>query len=367
MILITNIALGALWWLLAAEIAAALAGWQGLVIGGRRWLVLSAPLLGGLSWLLTGNTSTDWLAWGISAPPGLLLFALLALLRQRERRPETILAPGERHGRRIVELAIPIEGGPMPALLVEPAGGCSRAVLIVHGAGNHKMFYAWPLLHGLSDAGFAACAIDVDGHGDNPRVLDLPHVLDNVAAGVDWLRERYASVAVLGISQGGCIGARAVAEGVAADALILLEAPITVEVTKAVIRREMLTLALPATWALHRDVGTLGIVQGWRTKPTRARIGTVELIRRLDLLDSVARISCPLLLCYGGSDAVVPRSQAHAVAAAAPPGTTFALVPRATHLSLSIDGRVIRLVRDWLHAALEPTTERAQPPVLFDE
>jgi alpha-beta hydrolase superfamily lysophospholipase len=345
-----------LWWLLLAEVAASLARWHGLVILGRRWLASTIGAFAGLSWLLwQSSVSVGVPAGTIAALLGLLLFGLLALWRQRDRRPATVLAPGERNGRRIAEAAIPIAGGPMPALLVEPVGGSTAAVLVVHGAGNHKTFYAWPLLHGLADAGFAVCAIDVDGHGDNPRVLDLPDVLDNIAVGVAWLRERYANVAVLGISQGGCLAARAVASGVAVDALIILEAPVTVEVTKAVIRREMRTLALPATWALHRDVGTLGLARGWRTRPTRARIGTVELIRRLDLLDSIVRIRCPLLLCYGGSDAVVPPAQAHAVAAAAPPGTTFVLVPRATHLSLSIDGRVIRLARDWLRRNLAQT------------
>jgi alpha-beta hydrolase superfamily lysophospholipase len=344
-----------LWWLLAAELTAALAGWQGLALLGRRWIALSALGLVALSWPLLRLPSPGWLALGLAALPGLLLFALLALWRNQRLRPETILAPGERGGRRIREFAIPLEGGPMPALVVEPLEGSSAAVLIVHGAGNHKTFYAWPLLHGLADAGFAACAIDVDGHGDNPRFLDFPGSLENVTAGVAWLREHYARVAVLGISQGGCLAARAVADGLAVDALLILEAPISIHVTKAVIRREARTLALPAAWALHRDVGTIGIVKGWRTRPTRARIGTVDLIRRLDLLGSVARIDCPLLLCYAANDAVVPLPQARAVAAAAPEGTTFVIVPRATHLSLSIDRRVVRLVSTWLRQALSGT------------
>lgn len=338
-----------LWWLLVAEVAASLAHWQGLTILGRRGLGLSALVLGGLSWLLFMERSPlDWSAFGLTAPIGLVLFALIAAWQQRQRRPDTILAPGEREGRRISEVGIPIADGPMPAIVVEPAGGSATGVLIVHGAGNHKTFYAWPLLHDLANAGFAACAIDVDGHGDNPRPLAFPETLENVTAGVAWLRERYSQVVVLGISQGGCLAARSVADGLAVDALVLLEAPISINVTKAVIRREARTLALPAAWALHRDVGTIGIVQGWRTKPTRARIGTVDLIARLSLLESIARVRCPLLLCYAANDAVVPKEQAHAVAAATPEGATFVLVPRATHLSLSIDRRVTRLISNWL-------------------
>lgn len=344
-----TILLSILWWLLAAEVGASLARWQGLTIFGWHWLGLSAIGLGAVSWLLViEQTALSWPVFVLAAPIGLIVFAVVAVWRQRQRRPETILAPGERDGRRVSEVSIPIADGPMPALVVEPAIGSSTGVLIVHGAGNHKTFYAWPLLHGLADAGFAACAIDVDGHGDNPRPLAFPETLENVTAGVAWLRERYSRVVVLGISQGGCLAARAVADGLDIDALVILEAPISINVTKAVIRREARTLALPAAWALHRDVGTIGIVRGWRTNPTRARIGTVDLIARLDLLASIARVRCPLLLCYAGSDAVVPKAQAHAVAAAAPQGSTFVLVPRATHLSLSIDRRVVRLICDWL-------------------
>lgn len=344
-----TILLSILWWLLAAEVGASLARWQGLTIVGRRWLGLSAIGLGAVCWLLfVERAALSGLAFGLAAPSGLIVFTLIAVWRQRQRRPETILAPGERDGRRISEVKIPICDGPMPAIVVEPTGGSATGILIVHGAGNHKTFYAWPLLHGLADAGFAACAIDVDGHGDNPRPLAFPETLENITAGVSWLRERYSRVVVLGISQGGCLAARAVADGLDVDALVILEAPISINVTKAVIRREARTPALPAAWALHRDVGTIGIVRGWRTKPTRARIGTVDLIARLDLPASIGRVRCPLLLCYAGNDAVVPKAQAHAVAAAAPQGSTFVLVPRATHLSLSIDRRVVRLVCDWL-------------------
>jgi pimeloyl-ACP methyl ester carboxylesterase len=65
------------------------------------------------------------------------------------------------------------------------------------------------------------------------------------------------------------------------------------------------------------------------------------------------------LLCYGGRDAVVPIAQGHAVAAAAPPHTTLITVPRATHLSLSIDRRVIRMLTAWLDTTLEHTEGRS--------
>lgn len=338
--------------LLISEIVLSLARWHGLTILGPRGLPVSVPLLVAC---VVGLTQIPWTP-GATLGGGLLgigAFLVLAIVRQRTRLPHIALAAGERDGRRIADVAIPIDGGPMPGLLVEPRDGATTGVLIVHGAGDHRMFYAWPRVQVLADAGFAVCAIDVDGHGDNPRVLAFPDVLDDVHAAVAWLRARYDRVAVIGISQGGCIAARAVADGLAVDALVIMEAPITINVTRAVIRREARVLAHPATWALHSDVGTIGLIQGWRTPAQRTRIGTVDLIERLDIVGSVARIRCPLLLCYARADAVVPVEQAHTIAQAMPPHARFMLVPRATHLSLSIDRRVIRRIAAWLHQALD--------------
>lgn len=336
--------------LLAAEIGASKANWRGLSLLGRRRLPLTLALLMLTGWLLVRQiTGLAWWQVALGVPLGLMLFVGVAAWRHRKRTPNAIFVQGERDGRRIQHVAIPIENGPMPGILVEPSSSSTSALLIVHGAGDHKTFYAWPRLHEFAGAGFVVLAIDVDGHGENPRVLSVPDVLEDVRASVAWLRERYARVAVLGISQGGCIAARAVAEGVTVDALVIMEAPITVHVTQAVIRREARIVAHPAAWALHSDVGTLGLIQGWKTTPQRTRIGTVQLIEWLDIVGSVQRVTCPLLLCYAGSDAVVPREQAHTIAAAAPPHARFMLVPRATHLSLSIDRRVLRRIAAWLH------------------
>jgi pimeloyl-ACP methyl ester carboxylesterase len=340
---------------LVADVSMSFVGWRGLTIAGRRWLPLTLPLLGVALWaLFRADPSPPTL--GIGFLVGGIAFLALAIWRQRHATPATLFTPGTNGSRRVEALTIPLPNGELPAVLVAPRDGSRIGILVVHGAGDHKTHFTWPLLWTLADTGFAVCAIDVDGHGDNQRVLQFPDVLQNVTAGVAWLRERYNRVAVIGISQGGCISARAVADGLAVDALALLETPISVNVTKAVVRREARILAHPAAWALHREVGTIGLARHWRTPPTRTRIGTVDLIARLDALGSVARIKPPLLLCYGASDAVVPIEQGQRMAEAAPPGTTFVVVPGATHLSLSIDRRVARLVADWLRQTL--TTDR---------
>ncbi len=348
-----NLLLLALWIALALNLFFTLREWRGLMIAPRRWRWLNVALLGVASLLLALRLPLlRWyepIAGGIL---GIVLFVALAAWATRRQTWDHLFAPGERDGRRIREVAIPLNGGPMPALLIEPLHGSETGVLVVHGAGDHKRFYSWPRLYALADAGFAALAIDVDGHGDNPRPLDFHGVLENVAAGVTWLRERYHRVAVIGISQGGCIAARAVADGVDVDALVIMEAPISVHVTPAVRRREALIVAHPAAWRLQRDLGALALYRSWRTGGIRGNISYIDLIRQLDLVGSVARVRCPLLLCYAARDAVVPAEQARRVAAAAPLGTTFVLVPRATHLSLPIDRRVLHTIVGWLRTTL---------------
>lgn len=344
-------ALRAGWWLVLAEAAASALGWRGLSITGKRWPLALLPGAAAVRWRLAPvfGAASRWERIGVRVL-GLAAFAALAVWRQRTRTPATVLTMGERDGRRISAVEIAMDEGHLPGVLVEPIQQGDVGVLVLHGAGADKGYYSWPLLFGLAWAGFAACAIDVDGHGVNPRVLDLPGVLDDVVVGVRWLRERYRKVVVIGISQGGSIAARAVAEGVHVDALVLLEAPITIDVTRAVRRREMRTVALPAAWALHRDLGTLGMICGWYGTPVRTRIGTVDLIQRLDIVNSVRRIRSPLLLCYARNDAVVPIAQARIIAAAAPPGTPLVIVPAATHLSLPIDRRTIKYVTRWLRS-----------------
>lgn len=342
--------LRASWWLLLGEVVVSALGWRGLSVVGKRWSVALLPLGALGRWRLApAFAAATTLERAAARVVGIAAFVGLAVWRQRTRTPATVLTIGERDGRRISAVEIAMDEGHLPGLLVERLHGNSElGVLVLHGAGADKGYYSWPLLFGLARVGFAACAVDVDGHGANPRVLDFPHVLDDVAVGVRWLRERYGKVAVIGISQGGCIAARAVADGVALDALVLLASPITIDVTKAVRRREMRTVVLPAAWALHRDLGTLGMICGWYGTPVRTRVGTVDLIQRLDIVNSVRRITSPLLLCYGRNDAVVPIAQARTVAAAAPFGTPLVIVPAATHLSLPIDRRTTKHITRWL-------------------
>ena len=334
---------------LACDAVAGLAGLRGL-----RWTSLRPA--GVLSVGLVALLGSMVLALEADAAPvvalGLLLalplHAALALIRQRTLLPAAWTGEGIGEHHRATPVEIVLGDHTVPALLYQPHGPAAGAIALLHGAGAHKSFYSWPLVEALVHAGFAVCAIDLDGHGDNRRVLDFPSVLENVGATAAWLQERWRWTAIVGVSLGGCVAARAVAEGVVVDALAILESPATLAVTRQVVRHEGWTLFRAATWRLHRYAGTLPLIQEWKTEPTRTRIGTADLIRVLDLPASLARISCPLWLCYGGSDLVVPMPEVHKIRAVAPSGTPLVLVPRATHLSLPLEPRALRQLVEWL-------------------
>ena len=336
---------------LGLDATAGLAGLRGLRwthLPARGALVVALVLLGAAT-ITAGMRSIPAVALGLLLAP--LLHFALAFTRQRNLAPLDWSQAGvrERHCIRAVE--IPLSDGAMPTLIFEPHAHAAGAIAVLHGAGAHKSFYSWPLVEALVQGGFAVCAVDIDGHGDNQRVLDFPSVLEDAEAVVAWLRPQWGWTAVVGISQGGCIAARAVAEGLNVDALAILESPATIDLTPRMIRNEHWTILRGATWRLHRYGGSLPLVRAWATRPTRTRIGTADLIRALDLPASLARVRCPLWLCYGGSDLIVPPVEARKLHAAAPQGTPLVLIPRATHLSLPLDPRAHRQLVAWLQGA----------------
>lgn len=99
----------------------------------------------------------------------------------------------------IRRLFIEGDGFHVPAAVIEPANPAG-AVVIVHGYGGSKeeqLGLAWR----AAETGFAACAIDLRGHGEHMLPLDL-HLQDDLEAAISYCR-RYGKVTVIGHSMGG--------------------------------------------------------------------------------------------------------------------------------------------------------------------
>ena len=307
-----------------------------------RW---KRPLLGGV--LALGLFKGRERRWWLGATLGVAAQLGVAALRRRQFSPQHFFAPGEQPAYQVeaVALARPDDQPPLPVVLWTPPAA-QRVVLLVHGAGAHKAFYTWPLIEGLLAAGLAVCAVDVDGHGDNAAVLQYPDVIENPGVAVRWLRERFPWVGVIGHSQGGGIVARAVAEGMRVERLALVSVPILLAYHAGMARREWETLVHPSILALHRRGGSVALIQGWRTT-TRQSIGTLDLIARLAVEQSLPMIDQPVLLCYGGRDLIAPPADGMRLRRLASAGSELVIVPRQTHLSLTLNRQAIQAIVSW--------------------
>lgn len=349
-------------WLGALDAAAALGGLRGLSWGGR-W---AGPLLG-LAALIRGGRPRP-LGLLAALPLAGALQIGLATLRQRSLNPLDQLRPGGYADRQIARLDLPGPHGPVPALHVVPRGGARAAVLVAHGSGCDKTFYAWRLADALVARGLAGLFIDLDGHGESPRPQSFPQIVGCVAGPAEWLAARYERVGVLGMSLGGAVAARAVAEGARCDALAIWEAPPRLRLSAQAYRQVQLAEARrilrPQLAHLFRDGSLWHVVRAWRTSGIRATIGTWDLFDTLDLLGSLDQTGRspdrpPLLLYYAGNDAVVPRSMAEEVRAATAGWAEWRLVPGASHISLPIELKVFEGTAEWLAQQLGLSASRS--------
>jgi alpha-beta hydrolase superfamily lysophospholipase len=346
-----------LFWLTLFELLAGWRGWWGLTWLGRafpRRLLPFAALLA-----IRGGWRRRGVGLALLAPLALLIQVAASSWRQRELNPLLRLRPGSYDDRLITRLDIAMPDGQLPALHIVPRRRAA-AICVLHGSGCDKTSYAWRLVDTLVEQGLAVLLIDLDGHGENPRPQSFPAILADVGAAISWLRERYERVGLIGISLGGCIAARAIADGVMVDALAVLEAPPLLHYTRADVCREGLALAQPRLLGVFSDCTVYHLFRAWTSAPIRATISTWQLIAALDLPGSLPRITAPLLLLYGARDAIVKPAQAEQARRAAPPGTTFRLVRGASHLTLILTPEALRLVGDWFALVLR-AADPAEP------
>jgi alpha-beta hydrolase superfamily lysophospholipase len=342
-----------IFWLGLFELLAGWRGWRGLSwmrrAGGP---VLAAPLLPLALAGMRGGGAGRALILLLAAPVALVIQVAAASLRNRALDPLARLRPGSHGDRVVTDLHIAMPEGYLPAIEIAPVAGTTMAVCLLHGSGDHKTAYTWWMVDALLARGIATLLVDLDGHGDNPRMQRCPEITEDVTAAVGWLRERYARVGVLGLSLGGCVAARAIADGAPADALVLMEAPPRLHFTRADMWREGMSLLAPSALAMFQDCTAYQIARTWPSAPIRAAISTWDLIDALDLLGSLQRIGTPLLALYGGSDSIVKPAQALQVRDALPPGATFRLVPGASHLTLFLRPDIQRAVAAWFQQVM---------------
>ena len=346
------------WWLALWELLARRRGWRGFSWGpGPAWLwraPLALPLVRSLG-------SIRWLA--ALALPSLLLHAAVASIARRKLSPNRSLTPGSYPDRVVERVELIVPGGVVPGIAIAPRGTCYGAVAVLHGSGCDKTYFLWRLAEALLGEGLALLTIDLDGHGENGRPQTLAGATEGALAAVAWLRQRHAHVGLLGVSLGGCIAARAAADGAGdaqtrVDALALLEAPPLLWFTAEDQWREGLRLLQPFCLDLLRDTTAYELVRvvadtiAAQSAPRIvAEIGTVELIWRLNVCGALPQVTAPVLLLYGARDAIVPPWQARLVRAARP-DAAFISVADASHLTLQLHPQAVAETAAWLRVTM---------------
>lgn len=261
-----------------------------------------------------------------------------------------------------------VDGGVYtPALYLHPAQPCGAAVCWVHGTGDEKAHFKWPIARALAGRGIGVLTFDLPGHGEHPRTFSLPGALTAVPAALSYLAGRpdvdAGRVGVLGVSLGGALLIRALAEaspeGPRPAAICLLQTPCALWLGLGLFAREALgTAALPALSTLA-DTSVANLVRHYRRHPRPRLAQPIEWI--FDDLAPARYVSrlprVPLLLIYGRRDPVAPPQHGRRLYARAVGSKEWRLVRGASHLSLIFVEGTAQRVGEWFASRL------AVPPV----
>lgn len=332
-------------------------GWRAAsLVGPGRWAgygLGSILVAAGMSLL-----PDCWQVLGWAFPAGLLAMAALLL-------GGSFIAPPPHPDRALFAHACPVQiphaGMQMPGLLLRPSAPGGGAVCVVPGAGDHKTWFKWRLVHALLAEGLAVLTIDPPGHGDyRRRPMAYPDCLSAVPAAVDFLRQQpgVKQVGVAGISLGGALAVAGLSENPAAarrvSALVVLETPVRLTYNRALRWAETWRAMRAPVLSLLAEISAKQICQTWTTGGYHSRHTTAELIGLLNPAARIGRLkNIPTLLVYSRRDPVAPPEHARAMQQAA--GWADLLIhPTASHVTLTLLPEVNRTVANWLGKKLQP-------------
>lgn len=242
----------------------------------------------------------------------------------------------------------------MPATVFTPSNANGAWLLIICGAGDNRFAFKWLLTRALLQQGLSLLTIDPPGHGD---FMSAPATVHNVrrAASVaaDWLhaRVRGGRIGALGISFGACQASWLAASDNRIATLTTISAPVKLRpVTRSIVAREALALALPRNALLLRQASWPQIWAEWKTM-RGAWFGEslYDMIDAFDMPGAVRAIGTrPTLFVHGGADAAVPPQNSRTLYDAALPERELIIVPQASHLTVVLQKPEMTQVASWL-------------------
>jgi len=214
--------------------------------------------------------------------------------------------------------------------------GAKRAVLIVHGLGEHSGRYhhvaAW-----FNARGFDVCSYDQRGHGLTSGPRGALHQPDDLLTDLTAVYTDYAAVhprapLLLGHSMGGLVAARAVLDGRIEPGAMLLTSPALRTWESPGLRKLAHVLAsilpnLPLGNGLKADnlSHDAAVVSAYRNDPlvfSKITPRLADFIFRAGVacVADAAKLPIPTLLLVAGADKLVDPAGSTAFAAAASPG-----------------------------------------------
>jgi pimeloyl-ACP methyl ester carboxylesterase len=351
------------------QLASTLAGSQGVsLVGANRWggLILGLGLFLAGAWLLPHSLYT--LAWvPLTAPLAFGLLLLAGSFIAPPLHPNALFQPEHpaHGGCRPVKIWDGVGETPGYLLLPPCAQGEDKvraAVCLVHGAGDHKTFFKWPIIRTLLAEGLAVLTIDLPGHGDyRHRPLIYPDCMPTIPAAVQFLREelRINQVGLVGISLGGAVAINATAQYFLGhgrhlvEALVVMETPTHLNFTKALFYREAWnTFYRAPVLALLRETTLKQVRDEWYTGGYRSRHTVTELFELLNPLQYLQKLtSLPILLVYSRGDCIAPPEQAEALRRAAPQAQWLES-KKASHVMLTLMPEINQQLTSWLKEQL---------------
>ncbi|MCB0166474.1 MAG: alpha/beta hydrolase [Anaerolineae bacterium] len=252
----------------------------------------------------------------------------------------------------------------IPGYWLIPPVGSQAAVCLVHGAGDTKTSFKWRLIRALLAEGLAVLTIDLPGHGDyRYRPLAYPEALTTIPAALHFLRAQPGihRVGVVGISLGGAVAIRSLAERSAtepdlAEALVIIATSVALNFSRALFYREMWnTYYGSPVLDLLREMSVKQVWDTWHEGGYRSQYNTSTLFDLLDPLANIKRLNhLSILLVYSRRDRVAPPAHAQALRRAAPQSALIE-TKKASHVMLTLMPTVNCRIASWLKEQLATT------------
>ncbi|MBK9442126.1 MAG: alpha/beta fold hydrolase [Comamonadaceae bacterium] len=230
----------------------------------------------------------------------------------------------------------------VPSLGAAPA----PAVLVMHGWGANAAMMA-VCLTPLQQAGMATLLVDARCHGrsDDEDFTSLPRFAEDIASGLDWLREQAQvdreRLAIVGHSVGACAALLCASKRLDVAAVVSISA---FAHPYDVMRRFLASHHIPY------------LVLGWYVlRHVQHVIGAT--FDDIAPLRTIASVRCPVLLVHGLDDEMVPFDDARHIQAAGVAGQVALLAVAARHDPSGALQEHLPQILDFLHRALRTSCQ----------